>query len=84
VIPRDIDLDLLALDDSAAKDWLVTLRRQMPWLAAHEKVTPRMALLKAVGTRACLRHSHQLELSAVGTFGDEARMLVRKEDWAWR
>lgn len=84
MVCRDIDLDLLALDESAARDWLLTLRRQMPWLAAHEEVTPRMALLKAVGTRARLRLSQQLELSAVGTFGDEARMLLRKEDWAWR
>lgn len=77
MLPRDIDLDLLALHESAAQRWLVTLRHQMPWLAAHEEVAPSPSLLKAVGTRACISRSHQLELSAIGTFGDEARMLVR-------
>jgi|GEM_PF-4316758 len=83
-MPRDIDLDLLTLDEAAAQRWLATLRHQMPWLAAHEGVPPSRSLLKAVGTRACISHSHQLELSVVGTFGDEARMLVRKDDWTWR
>ena len=84
VMPRDIDLDLLALNDSAARDWLVKLQRLMPWLAAYKVVPPKMALLKAVGTRARLYRNHQLELLAAGTFGDEAHMLLGADDWSWR
>lgn len=82
--PRDINLDLLALDESVAQRWLMTLQNQMHWLAAHEGVAPTLSLMKAVGKRACIRRDNQLELSAVGTFGNEARIVLRKDDWAWR
>lgn len=84
-MPREIALDLLALDESVASRRLMTLRNQMPQLAAHEGAMPTLSLMKGGGgTRACIRRNNQLELSAVRTFGNEAKMIVQKGNSAWR
>lgn len=73
--PRHIDLDLIALDETAAQQWRVTLRHQMPWLMAHQGEPPSLSLMKVIGTGAHIRSSHQLALTAV------ARLVARHACW---
>ncbi|WP_341644643.1 hypothetical protein [Thauera sp. SDU_THAU2] len=81
---RDVDLELLVIDDSMAQRWLEALQRELPWLASCAGVKPSPSLLKAVGTKAYISSGNLLELSAEGSFGSRTSIVIDGENWSWR
>ncbi|MFT3758373.1 hypothetical protein [Thauera sp.] len=81
---RDVDLELLDIDDSMVQRWLETLQQELPWLASSAGVKPSPSLLKAVGTKAYIKAGNLLELTAEGSFGNRRSIVIEGGNWSWR
>lgn len=80
----DVDLELLAIDDAMAQQWLEALQYEQPWLASYTGVKPSPSLLKAVGTKAYVGAGNLLELRAEGRFCGRTSIIIDEAHWSWR